>query len=153
MATSASAKAGSLKFNINDRKVAELSAYVAPVEVQQDEELKTQAQILADLKAAKAANEAYKAQVEALKGQVGAQSMTIQVLTEQKDFYKQEAEKRAQAGTIDDANVMLLRQQITEDRQEINGLRAENDSLRSSRDRRTLFAGLGGLALGSFLHK
>lgn len=119
----------------------------------QDDELKTQAQILAELKATRAANEGYKVQVEALKGQVGAQSFAMQLLTEQKDFYKLEAEKRQQAGTLDDANVRLLRDQIAADRQEINALRTENDSLRSSRDRRTLFAGLGGLALGSFLRK
>lgn len=114
----------------------------------QSDELKTQAQILADLKASRAAIEGYKGQIEALKGQVNTQAQTIGFLIEQKDFYKEAASDRKQAGVLDDKNVVLLRNQIADDRVEIGQLRQENDKLRESRDRRTLFAGLGGAVVG-----
>jgi len=124
-----------------------------PSNQDQSDELKTQAQILAELKASRSIIAAQKDQITALNGQVSSQATTIAVITEQKDFYKQAASERKTAGTLDDQNILLLRQQIAEDRQEIKDLRNENDKLRSSRDTRTLFGLLGGIGLGYAVHK
>lgn len=116
------------------------------------DELKTQAQILAELKVQRAVNAEKDKQIAALNGQVQTQAMTISVLTEQRDFYKQASTERKTAGTLDDQNILLLRQQIADDRSEIMGLRNENDKLRSSRDTRMIISLIGGAALGYAAH-
>jgi hypothetical protein len=117
------------------------------------DELKTQAQILAELKVQRAVNAEKDKQIAALNGQIGSQGMTITLLTEQRDFYKTASSERKQAGTLDDQNILLLRQQIADDRQEIKDLRNENDKLRSSRDTRTWLSLIAGAGLGYAAHK
>lgn len=111
------------------------------------DELKTQAQILAELKAHRAAEVGYKNQITALQGQVKSQELTIQLVTEQKDFFKKEAEKREQAGTKDEFVVSLLRGQIADDRIRIGELERENDRLRDSRNKYGLIGGALGFGV------
>jgi hypothetical protein len=114
----------------------------------QSDELKTQAQILSELKVSRAVIAEKDKQITALNGQIDTQKTTIQVISEQRDFYKQASSERKQAGTLDDQNVLLLRQQISDERQEIMSLRNENDKLRNSRDWRTVLGFAGGAVAG-----
>jgi hypothetical protein len=151
--TFAQSKETGLAFHwMNVKKVEQVEVQQSSNQDQSDE-LKTQAQILAELKASRAIIASQNKQITALEGQVSTKDQLISVITEQKDFYKQAASERKTAGTLDDQNILLLRQQIAEDRQEIKDLRNENDKLRSSRDTRTLFGGLIGLGLGYAAHK
>jgi hypothetical protein len=108
------------------------------------DELKMQEQMLDELRC-------WRAVGPALQTQVASQQEQIKTLTELKDarkessdFWKEAATARGGANILGAERDRIRREQIEDYKGEVGRLRTENDSLRRSRDRRTL----AGLAFG-----
>jgi hypothetical protein len=114
---------------------------------QQSDELKTQEQVLDELKFRRAQTAALQSQVSALTEQNRTLEELAAALRDRGDFYKEAATARSGANVLEAERERIRREQIEEYRSEITRLRSENDSLRRSRDRRTLL----GIALGAGL--
>jgi polyhydroxyalkanoate synthesis regulator phasin len=114
---------------------------------QQSDELKTQEQILDELKFRRAQAAALQNQVNALTEQIRTLEELKAALRDRGDFYKEAATARSGASVLEAERERIRREQIEEYRSEITRLRSENDSLRRSRDRRTFL----GIALGAGL--
>lgn len=123
----------------------------SPSPLPDSDELKTQEQILDELKLRRAQVKALEEKDKAQTEQIKTLQELAEALRERGDFYKEAAMARSGANVLEAERDRIRREQIAEYRTEINYLRQENDKLRSSRDRRTLFglgigAVLGGLA-------
>src|SRR5882762_3881840 len=119
-------------------------ALKASSEVVMADELKTQEQILDELKFKRAQVVALQAQVAALSEQNKTLMDLSAALRERGDFYKDAAAARAGAGLLEAERDRIRKEQIEEYRGEVVRLRAENEKLRHSRDVRTIF----GFAVG-----
>lgn len=112
------------------------------------DELKSQQQLVAELKFLRKENAALKDEIAAKKGELAVQERITKIEVERGDFYKSAAEKGIKVG--DNSVVLSLKyeQQIAMFKDENNRLRDENKDLRNSRNVRT-FLGLGvGAGLG-----
>lgn len=95
------------------------------------DELKTQEQILDELKLRRAEVEALTKERDALKGQVSVYEQLVKVERERGDFFKQAAEARAQANDIDARRDDLRKEQLSMYQEENLRLRSENAKLRN----------------------
>jgi len=122
-------------------------------EVVQADELKTQEQMLDELKFKRAQVAALQAQVAALSEQNKTLMDLSAALRERGDFYKDAAAARAGAGFLEAERDRIRREQIEEYRGEVVRLRAENEKLRHSRDVRTIFGFAVGIGIGATARK
>ena len=109
------------------------------------DELKTQEQILDELKFRRAQVNALQTQVSALTDQVKTLTDLSAVLRERGDFYKDAASARNGAGELEAEKDRINRERLEEMKGELVRLRTENDKLRHSRDVRTIL----GFAIGA----
>jgi hypothetical protein len=128
-------------------------AVMASSKVVQADELKTQEQMLDELKFKRAQVAALQAQVAALSEQNKTLTDLSAVLRERGDFYKDATEARAGAGLLEAERDRIRREQIEEYRGEVVRLRSENEKLRHSRDVRTIFGFAVGVGIGAAARK
>lgn len=112
------------------------------------DELKTQQQLIAELKFLRRENTALKDEVAAQKGEIAAHQRIVQIERERGDFFKDAAAKGITVGNNSLALEMKYQEQINMFKDENSRLRDENKDLRSSRNWRTLLGGIGGAAIG-----
>ena len=125
----------------------------ASSEVVRADELKTQEQILDELKFKRAQVAALQAQVAALSEQNSTLTDLSEALRERGDFYKDAAAARAGAGLLEAERDRIRREQIEEYLGEVVRLRGENEKLRHSRDVRTIFGFAVGVGIGTAARK
>lgn len=115
--------------------------------VEQDE-LKSQQLLIAELKKLRLENVALKDEVAAKNGTIAVQERIIKIVEERGDFFKEAATKGIKAG--DNCGLIQERydRMVAQYESEEQRLRSENDKLRSSRNTRSIFTGLGGVAVG-----
>ena len=103
---------------------------------------------MAEVKFLRAENKGLKEEVAAQKGTITVQEKIIKIVEERGDFYKTAAEKGIKAG--DNCGLIQERydRMVAQYEAEEQRLRHENDKLRSSRNTRAIFTGLGGVAVG-----
>ena len=114
----------------------------------QDDDLKTQQQLVAELKKLRLENAGLKEEVAAKNGTIAVQEKIIKIVEERGDFFKEAAAKGIKAG--DNCGLIQERydRMVAQYEAEEQRLRHENDKLRSSRNTRAIFTGLGGVAVG-----
>jgi hypothetical protein len=114
----------------------------------QDDDLKTQQQLAAELKKLRAENVGLRDEVTAQKGTIAIQERIIGIERERGDFYKDAAQKGIKAG--DNCGLIQERydRMVAQYQAEEVRLRSENDKLRASRNQRAIFSFLGGAAVG-----
>lgn len=115
------------------------------------DDLKTQQQILAELKKLRAENAGLSAERDALKGTISVQERIIAIERERGDWFKEAATKGIKAGDscglITEKYERMVAQYETEEQR----LRSENDKLRSSRNLRSVIAFGAGAVGGALL--
>lgn len=114
----------------------------------QEDELKSQQLLIAELKKLRLENAALKDEVTAKNGTIAVQERIIKIVEERGDFFKVAAEKGIKAG--DNCGLIQERydRMVAQYESEEQRLRSEVDKLRASRNTRSIFAGLGGVAVG-----
>lgn len=120
---------------------------------QNPDELKTQEQILDELKFRRAQVTGLESEVKAQLSQINTLQELVTALKERGDFYKQAATDRSGANLLEAERDRTAREQAEEFRAEIARLRSENDKLRRSRDRRTIISFALGAGAGAFLRR
>jgi hypothetical protein len=115
--------------------------------IEQDE-LKSQQLLIAELKKLRAENLGLKDEVAAQKGTIAVQEKIIKIVEERGDFFKVAAEKGIKAG--DNCGLIQERydRMVAQYEQEEQRLRSENDKLRASRNNRAIWGTLAGAAGG-----
>lgn len=114
------------------------------------DELKMQEQMLDELRCWRSVGPALQTQVATQQEQIKTLTELAATYKERGDFYKEATTSRAGANVLEAERDRIRREQIEEYRAEVSRLRLENDSLRRSRDRRTLIAFGAGAAAGIF---
>lgn len=117
--------------------------------IQQDsDELKSQQQLVAELKFLRTDNAEKAKEILNLKGELAVSAKIMKVVEERGDFFKTAAEKGIKAGD----NCGLIQERferiVAEERAERERLRSENDRLRDSRNNRALLSGGIGAGIG-----
>jgi cell shape-determining protein MreC len=115
---------------------------------QEQDELKTQEQILDELRFKRAQAAALQQQVAAMTEQVKTLQELATALRERGDFYKEAAEERNGANVLEAERERMRREQVEELKAEVARLRVENDRLRRSRDVRTVVGFAAGVGVG-----
>jgi hypothetical protein len=115
-----------------------------PVQDFAQDEIKSQQQLIAELKFLRRENAALKAENAAHKGEVQVSTRIIQIEKERGDFFKDAAAKGITVGSNSLALEVKYQEQINNYKDENGRLRDENKDLRSSRNTRTFLGFLGG---------
>jgi hypothetical protein len=116
---------------------------------QDADELRTQQQLIAELKFLRSENEGLKAEVAAKDSTIAVQTRMIQIEVERGDFFKTAAEKGIKVGDNCGLIAEKYDRMVATYDAEVKRLQSENDKLRTSRNWRTAVAFTGG-ALGGY---
>jgi len=116
-----------------------------------DVDLMQRAQMVAEIKMLRAKNTGLEEQNNSLKSQIGTYEKLNVVQEARIADLKESIKERTTANDISTKVEDLYKVRINEYQAENMRLRAENDSLRKSRDRRSLIAGGIGIILGKLL--
>lgn len=119
-----------------------------PAQDAEQDDLKTQQQLIAELKFLRRENAALKEENAAHKGELAASVRIIQIEKERGDFYKDAATKGIQVGNNSALLEVKYQEQVNMFKDENGRLRSENSRLRSSRNWWSLVSGIGGLGVG-----
>src|SRR4051794_35135181 len=130
--------------------VFSISAYSQSAPATDDlQELKTQEQIVDELRYRRTQVTALQAQVAAMSDQIKTFEALTAALRERGDLFKEAAQNRGRAGLLEAERDRERREQLEEYRAELARLRSENDKLRRSRDIRTVIGVAAGVAAGA----
>ena len=120
--------------------------------VASDPVIKACEQAVDELKVKRVEVDGLKAQILLFQDRDKLKDSYIANLEQQSAFWKDAATARKDALSIDDRIEKIRLGQLTEYKDEITRLRAENEKLRRSRDRRFMIGGVIGIVAGTFLH-
>lgn len=134
-----------LSFTVRDTREGEAQD---PVQDFAADDLKTQQQLIAELKFLRKENAALKDEIAAKKGELVQSVRIIEIEKERGDFFKDAATKGIKVG--DNSAILEIRhqEQINMFKDENGRLRNENNSLRSSRNWMSLVSAIGGAGVG-----
>jgi hypothetical protein len=129
------------------------SAAGTPAITDDVQELKTQEQIVDELRFRRMQVNALQAQVAAMSDQIKTFEALTTALRERGDLFKEAAENRGRAGLLEAERDRERREQLEEYSAEVVRLRTENDKLRRSRDIRMVIGVAAGVAAGAGIRK
>ncbi len=124
---------------------------LSATDTQDGDELKTQQQMLAELRYLRKENAGLKDEIAANKSTIATQTRIIEIERERGDFFKAAAEKGIKIG--DNSGLMTEKydRMVATYDAEVRRLQTENDKLRESRKWRSVMAGLGGAGAGFYI--
>lgn len=119
-----------------------------PIRDAEQDDLKSQQQLIAELKFLRKENAALKDEIAAKKGELVQSVRIIEIEKERGDFFKDAATKGIKVG--DNSAILEIKhqEQINMFKDENGRLRSENSSLRSSRNWMSLVSVIGGAGVG-----
>lgn len=133
-----------LSFTVRDTRAGEQD----PVQDVEQDDLKSQQQLIAELKFLRRENAALKDEIAAKRGELAQSVRIIEIEKERGDFYKDAATKGIQVGNNSLALEVKYQEQVNMFKDENGRLREENRSLRSSRNWMSLVSAIGGAGVG-----